>query len=154
VKIGNFPPTPSRFHDDAWRRDRGHDSMQAEFLDFLRGRPLVIPVGALIHRDVEAEKPLYLRGQIVSYVDCCEILTINLTVFVSLFEIKPRIDTVFGIVRQLKSALDIAKRSIPGDLYFCHVVVPASDPKLDDLRAEWPRVWAWGATFDQVGERV
>jgi hypothetical protein len=149
MKIGNFPPTPSRFHDDAWRRDRGHDAMQAAFLEFLRDRPTAaIPEGAIVYREVEAEKPLYLRGQIVSYVDCCEILTVNLTTFVSLFEIKPRIDTVFGIVRQLKSALDIAKRSIPGDLYFCHVVVPASDPKLADLRAEWPHVWAWGITFE------
>ena len=29
-----------------------------------------------------------------------------------------------------------------------HLVCDANDPKLADLRAEWPHVWAWGVVFD------
>lgn len=150
---GRPPITPSWFHDQAYHRDAGHDAMQAAFLDFLRDRPVVaIPRGAIIHREVEAERPLHRLGQIVSYVDAIEVLTIGLTTIVSLFEIKPRIETVFGIVRQAKSMLELAEADIPGDVHVCHVVVRADDPMLSALRAYWPNVWAWGATFESVGE--
>lgn len=143
--------TPSGFHDDAYRRDAGHDAMQQRFLEWLRSRPIAgLPTNAVVHRAVEGEYPLMRRGQIVAYVDACEILTVNLVSTVSLFEIKPTIHTVYGVVRQAK-ALEALSRAIPADFHFCHVVVKAGDPLLPALRAEWPRVWAWGITFDSVG---
>lgn len=125
--------------------------MQAEFLGFLRDRPTaMIPEGALVHRTVEAEMPLYRRGQIISYVDAAETLTINLTTTVSLFEIKPRIETVFGIIRQLKATLALAEQSIKADHHYCHAIVPHDDPHLTELRRWWPYVWAWGVTFEPI----
>ena len=68
---------------------------------------------------------------------------------VSLFEIKPQIDTPFGIVRQVKSYLELAAREWPdADQITAHVVVPHADPQLPDLRAEWPQTWAWGVSFE------
>lgn len=140
------PITPSAAHNEAYHRDAGHDAMQAEFLKFLRARPiLAIPANAIVHRVVEAEMPILRRGQIVAYADAAEILTVNLLTTVSLFEIKPRIHTVFGVVRQAKALLELARASIPSDLHVVHVVVPARDLKLADLRREWPNTWAWGA---------
>lgn len=140
-----IPRPPSAFHNEAYHRDAGHDALQQEVLRFLRGRSLAgLPPAAALHREVEGERPLYRCGQIVGYVDACEIVTVNLFVTCQLFEIKPRIQTVFGIVRQAKATLALAKTCIPADLHFCHVVVPHNDPKLSDLRAEWPHVWAWG----------
>lgn len=148
-----FPSTPSRAHEDAWRRDAGHDAMQETFLAFLRSRPIAaIPEGAIVHRTVEAELPLHRNGRIVSFVDAAEILTINLTTIVSLFELKPRIDTVFGIVRQAKMMLELAQAEIQADQHYCHVVVPAGDPLIAALRQHWERVWAWGATFEPAEE--
>lgn len=148
-------PSPSRFHDQAYRRDAGHDAMQAAFLDFLRSRPVVIvPMGAFIHREVEAERALRKDGDIVSYVDAIEIVTVNFTTVANLFEMKPRIHTVFGILRQAKAILELAKQDIIADQHHCHVVVPAKDPLIGVLRQHWPLVWAWGATFEPTGADI
>lgn len=147
---GLHPLPPSRFHDQAYRRDAGHDVMQAEFLDWLRGRPMVMPPNAAVHRHVEGEYALRRRGQIVSYVDAIEIVTVNLSAVANLFEIKPRIETVFGIVRQAKALLDLAQGDIRADQHYCHVVVKAGDPLLPELRKHWRHVWAWGARFEPI----
>gem|GEM_PF-5239700 len=140
-----FPRPPSAYHDQAFRRDADHDIMQQKFLAFLRQRPLAgIPYGAAVHREVEGERPIYRNGQAISFIDACEVVTINLTTVVNLFEIKPKIATVFGIIRQAKSQLALAKLFIPADHHYCHVVVPYNDPLISELKAEWPHVWAWG----------
>ena len=141
--------TPSKFHDAAWRRDVGHDEMQAEFLSFLRERPMAaIPSGSIVDRRVEGELPLVRFGQVVSFVDAAEILTVNFLTTVTLFELKPRIETVFGVIRQAKAMLALAETAIPAELHLCHIVAKANDPKLAELRAQWPHTWAWGVTFD------
>lgn len=124
--------------------------MQAEFLAWLRTRPITgLRPGALVHRRVEAEFPLTRRGQIVAWIDAVEVLDVDLTCIVSLFEIKPVIDTPFGIIRQAKSYLALARGEFArADHIEMHIVVPATDPLLPQLRAEWPRTWAWGATFE------
>lgn len=148
-----IPRTPSGYHDDArgrLRKEPKHDLMQAEVLKFLRGRVLAgIPEGAYVDRLVEGEYPIVRRGQVVAYADAIEIASVNLFRTISMFEIKPVIDTVFGIIRQAKALLQLASVTIPGEAYFCHVVVPAEDPLLPELRAEWPRTWAWGAKFEE-----
>ena len=153
------PLTPSRAHDQAFKRDRGHDAIQREVVAFLRRRSLcAIPKGAILHRTVEAEMPIYRRGQIIAFADAAEILTVNLTVTASMFEVKPKIHTTFGIIRQAKTLLSLAKETIPADFHLCHIVVPASDPLFPDLRAqieddpaaEEIRTWAWGAAFKDI----
>ena len=146
------PKPPSRFHELARNRDAGHDAMQAEFLTFLRSRVVTfIPAGATISREVEAELPLRNRaGVIVSFADAAEILLVNFTRVVSLFEVKPRIETVFGIVRQVKAMEDLGRANYPDAQVWAHAVVPASDPLIGELRQEWPRVWSWGISFEPV----
>ena len=143
---------PSRFHDEAYRRDAGHDALQAEFLAFLRSRVVTfIPENSRVSREVEAEFPLKNRyGVVVSFADAAEILLVNFCCVVSLFEVKPRIETVFGIIRQAKATEALGLQNWPDAQVYCHVVVPASDPLIAALRHEWPRVWAWGATFEPV----
>ena len=140
------PLTPSAAHNEAYVRDAGHDRMQQDFLAFLRSRRLV-DRGPLVHREVEAEMPLYRRGQIVAYADAAEMITTGVTKQIHLYEIKPKIHTVFGIVRQAKALLDLAK-TIEADCHCVHVVVPHTDPLICQLKGEWPHVWAWGVTFD------
>jgi hypothetical protein len=142
------PITPSAAHDRAYHRDAGHDGMQSQFLEFLRARPIrVIPANAIVHRVVEGEMPILRRGQIVAYADAAEILTVNLLTTVTLFEIKPRIHTVFGVVRQAKALLNLARASIPADLHIVHVIVPSHDSRLGEMRREWPNTWGWGAKY-------
>jgi hypothetical protein len=143
-----LPPTPSRSHEEARRRHIGHDQIQADLLVFLQKRLVsgVRPT-AEIKKFVDSEFPLRRNGRIVSFVDCAEILTVDRTTVVSLFEVKPKIDTVFGIKRQCLLMLDLAEKSIQADQYYCHVGVPFYDPLLLELRKAWPLTWAWGITF-------
>ncbi|NBV20343.1 MAG: hypothetical protein EBS11_27745 [Janthinobacterium sp.] len=92
------------------------------------------------------------RGSVVSFVDAVELLTVDFVTTCNIFEIKPRIATVFGIVRQAKAMLTLAESCIPAALYYCHVIVPHDDPMLADLRKEWPHTWAWGARFEDGEE--
>lgn len=125
--------------------------MQQELLAFLRARPLAaVPPGAALHRVVDGEMPLLRNGQIVGYADVAEIVTVNLTTTVNLFEVKPKIETVFGVLRQVKAVLALARQSIRADMHFCHTVVPFDDPLLAELRAEWPHTWAWGIEFAEA----
>lgn len=139
------PRLPSRFHDEARRRSPNHDRMQIEVLDFLRSRKLVgLPDTGLIDRTVEGEYPIIRRGQVVSFVDAIEILEIDLRKYVSAFEIKPKIDSVFAIVRQAKATLALLQSTLRPAYCVCHVVVPHTDPLLLEMRAAWPQTWAWG----------
>ena len=147
-----LPKPPSKFHEDrgrgksSWR----HDKMQAELLAFLRARSIAgLPANAVINREVEAEYPLTKRGQVVSFVDAIEVLDVNLLRFVSAFEVKPEIDSPCAIVRQAKSSAELLRHQIKFIAHLdYHLVCDANDPKLADLRAEWPHVWAWGVVFD------
>ena len=145
--------TPSGFHETARQRPHAHDAMQAEFLAFLRARRTTgLRPGAFVRRSVEGEMPLIRHGRVVSFADAAEILTVDFITVVSLFEIKPRIDTVFGVVRQAKAMLVLARSCIPAHQHYCHLVVPNDDPLLADLKAEWRHVWAWGAAFEPIME--
>lgn len=154
----HIPRTTSKFHSEAREKLRSHpkhDTMQREVLEFLRTRKL----GGLEHQNfvtkiVEGEYPLIWRGQVVSFADGIEILTVNFRTTVTIFEIKPIIDTVCGILRQVKAQLVLAQTAVPGDEHIGIIVVPASDPLLAELRAEWPHTWAWGIKFpDEKPER-
>lgn len=144
--------TPSGFHDRAWRRAPKHDVMQKDFLAYLRARPtMIVPASQLVSRQVDGEYPLVRNGQVISFVDAIEILDIGLLRVVSLFEIKPIIDTVYGILRQVRAQLQLAETLMPANVHVLHIIVPHDEPMLPDLRAEWPHTWAWGATFDEIG---
>ena len=141
------PLTPSRAHDQAFKRDAGHDALQQEVLAFLRGRSLAQSGATIISRTVEAEMPFRKRGQIVAYADIGEIIDTPLCRIVNIYEIKPRIETVFGIVRQAKVLADLVQ-DIEADQRYVNVVVPHTDPLGPALLREWPRTWAWRRDFD------
>lgn len=151
-----IPRTPSRWHDDAWKRMRAtpkHDVIQRDVLTFLRGRVLAgIPEGAFVDRMVEGEYAIVLRGNIVAYVDAIDIFSVNLRRQVHAFEIKPVIDTTFGIVRQIKHTMHLLEQSIPDAMHFGHLVVPVDDPLLAELRTEWLQTWAWGFTTNESAD--
>lgn len=145
--------TPSGFHDRAWRRAPKHDVMQREFLEFLRARPtLAVPPGVLSARQVEGEYPFVRNGQVISFADAIEIFDVGDLRTVSIFEIKPIIDSIYGIVRQAKAQLQLAETLLPANVHVLHLVVPHDDPALPDLRAEWPHTWAWGIEFPSSDE--
>ena len=152
--FGSAPArTPSSFHNDKWqvaRKHPNHDRLQMDVLAHLRTRPIagVRPMDIVV-REVEGEYPIVRRGQVIGYADAIESLPVNGVRVVSLFELTPVIETVFGIVRQAKALLQLAVTSIEADQHYCHVVVPAGDPLLAGLRAEWPHTWAWGATVQE-----
>lgn len=147
------PRPPSYWHDQAYRRPRRHDEMQKEFLDFLCDRRLAgLPDTELIDRQVEGDFPLYAGGKSVSplsFVDAIEILDIRLERFVSAFELKPEIYSVSGIIRQVKAQIPLIWSNLKPHHFQYYIVVPATDPLLPDLRAEWPQTWAWGFKLDQ-----
>jgi hypothetical protein len=124
--------------------------MQQEVLAFLRSRkPAGLPDTDIIDRLVEGEFPLFKRGQVVSFVDAIEILEIRLKRFVSAFEIKPVIVSPTAVIRQVKSQLALIRSNLKPTRCDIHIVVPATDPLLPELRAEWPQTWAWGFKLDQ-----
>ncbi len=140
--------TPSGWHDQAWRREAKHEAMQRELLAFLRSRSIAgLPETPLVRRTVEGEYLITIGRNIVGFADAVEILNIRLQTTVSLFEVKPRIDDLFAIVRQAKALLQLAKRAIPAEFHYCHLIVPHDDHKLAYLRREWPHTWAWGIQF-------
>lgn len=126
--------------------------MQAEVLAHLRNRPLVgIPDVTPVHRDVIGEWPIHRAdGQVIAFVDAVEIVTVGLEQHVYAFEIKPVIDTAFGIVRQLKAIEALIASRIRPKFQTVFAVVRWDDPKLGILRKEWPATWAWGIQFQAV----
>jgi len=146
--------TPSGFHDEKWRQNRAlptHDEMQRDFLTFLRARSIIVS-GALVTREVIPEYEFVRKGRIVAFADAVEIVDVDFMRTVNIYEIKPIIETVFGIVRQCKALFQLARELIPGNVQVVHAVVPFNDPLLDALRVEWPAAWGWGATFKPVTE--
>ena len=127
--------TPSGWHDDARKRDAGHDEMQATVLRQWRFRsnPLMVTLlpdkqRAFYVQYVEAESPLLsIHGHLAGFADVAIWLTSReseeeraeriarqqgdyqprrLWVFM---EVKPRIDSVGAIIRQCRATKLLAK---------------------------------------------
>jgi len=130
--------TPSGWHDDARKRDAGHDEMQATVLRQWRFRsnPLMVTLlpdkqRAFYVQYVEAESPLLsIHGHLAGFADVAIWLTSReseeeraeriarqqgdyqprrLWVFM---EVKPRIDSVGAIIRQCRATKLLAKAHI------------------------------------------
>jgi hypothetical protein len=69
---------------------------------------------------------------------------------VSAFEIKPVIVSPTAVIRQVKSQLALIRSNLKLTRCDIHIVVPATDPLLPELRAEWPQTWAWGFKLSEV----
>lgn len=144
---------PSYFHDQARKIALdypGHEKIKQELLTYLRSKVITgLRPGAFVDRLVEGEYTILDdQKRICGYADAIEILNIDLIRTITIFEVKPKIDTVFGIVQQMKAYLCLAEQYMPAHHYAGNLVVPASDPRLAELRHQWPRTWAWGIKFD------
>ena len=134
--------------------------MQRELADFLRSaaRTISLRGSEAVYREVHVEQPVP-NGTTFALVDVAEFCAVNLTNIIHLFEVKP---VIFGTapLAQMKGYLLLAARPaafhwengipITPDQIHGHIVVPFNDPRLAELRAEWPHVWAWGETFEKV----
>src|SRR6185437_1956134 len=141
--------TPSAWHDDA-PKDAGHDKMQADFVRYYRGKiggatmkvtyekdPTDVPLSRVI-----AEFPISAPGNrgIIAFADVALRYDNGYPAAFRFVELKPRIRTVGGLVRQCR-AIEYAAGS--GGLREAEVIacVFDDDPKLDLLRELYPHVW-------------
>lgn len=154
VTRNNFPlfATPSRLYGAARERALScpaHDHIQSELTSFLKSRPWYsAPDSAQIVPFVEAEYPFTNSGRVIAFADVLEMVNLLGITFVNIYEIKPKIDSVFAVLRQVKALLHLAKVCIKADYYLCFIVGSASDPKLPDMRTQWRHTWGWGGEFD------
>ena len=157
-----FPRSPSAWHDLIWKRPPSHSVMQRELADFLRSaaRTISLRGSEAFRHEVHVEHPIPGQdGYPVAFLDVVEFVAVNLTTIVHLFEVKPVIEAT-GPLRQIKGYLALAEKPrvfeweiglpLRPDQIHGHIVVPFNDPRLAELRAEWPHVWAWGETFEKV----
>jgi len=126
--------TPSGWHDAARRRDAGHDAMQHLVWRVLQDGVGDVTDGYVL-RDVVAEFPIYVSGgpkRILAFADIARIwYHENGNCRLDLFEIKPRIDTIGGILRQCET-LQAMTRGTPRVTQI--ICVWKSDPKLAMLQ--------------------
>lgn len=146
--------SPSSWHDDTMSRDAGHDALQIEVWKTLRNKvPRTILFGTnyqnekveFIRTSVHFEYPLFLDGRIVGWGDVVELYKATVpngsgTVerhYIRVYEIKPKIYSVGGLVRQLTSLRILVNKVAEsrgmgsgGDVM---PVVYEDDPKLDML---------------------
>lgn len=154
--------TPSRAHDEAWRRSPDHDALQVSAFRWfsaspaaskLRWTPRYRKEPEIYERSYTiAEYALRCDGRISAFVDLVQIYqreephpvqkTVTRQVWF-LHEIKPRIDTVGGLIRQCRTLDHHAEKALPrsnlGDCPEFRVIplVPHDDPALPDLEAMW-----------------
>jgi hypothetical protein len=135
--------TPSGWHDDARGRDAGHDEMQLRHFRWWCRRKGQVFAGkhheGWIIGDAYCELPIVLRGRIVAFVDVGIVLhhpdDKSLQHFL-LAEIKPKIESVGAVVRQLRAIEHAAGASMEGtyNTFAAAAVVYEDDPKLNLLR--------------------
>jgi hypothetical protein len=132
--------SPSDWHDTAWKRDAGHDEMQIGIAKYLR----TLPLADL--KKIEIEFPFDRKGRVFCFADICEMSAKKSDrpdvedFFYSCYEIKPRIDSIGAVIRQVK-AFKIATEEWRPDwlmrkdtiVFRVLCVVPASDPKAQML---------------------
>ncbi len=144
-----------------------HDRMQADVLDWLREHGLKVRTiqhdgaGINLHRHGPwAEVSLKVKGTIRGFVDILERWSsdgakdarghpVRKTQYIA-YEIKPRITTVGGLVRQMRAEADLIEQAFSENHFDDRVVViPVinhDDPELPLLRRLWPGAVAiWNA---------
>lgn len=141
-----------------------HDKMQCDVAQWIKHRwptgktysapPLLSTEGRrTFHaKSVEIEQPIIVGGRIVSYAD------IGVTWFGKgrdqhrmLFEIRPVIDSVGGILRQMKAQAHLVQSTLGTPDYALGgedwsdiwLVVPDGADRLDLMRDAWHRVFVW-----------
>lgn len=132
--------TPSGWHDDACRRDGGHDEMQMAVWLELQRQAKPDPTDELT-RSVAVEFPMVRRGSgIVAFADIA-LLWLNTEDDIKravLYELKPKIHSVFGILRQAMCLEKAFAFAYPGTACLVEAIIPLKDPKLPALSLLMP----------------
>jgi hypothetical protein len=152
--------SPSGWHDNAMRRDAGHDAMQLAVLDYLQDLDFLqnqydLSRESRFHytRSTQMEYPLVVRGKPVAFAD---IITIhnkyadNKLVLSSyeIYEIKPIIHSIGAIIRQCTALELVGEQTLAdpcsreGARVAVNLVVKSTDPKLAALRQVY-EPWTW-----------
>jgi hypothetical protein len=165
--------TPSAWHEDAYKyNEPGHDELQMAVYNWLDNREF----GGLRLRDDE-ESPRLTRQRVVfefpmiraarrgrngsaeklvGFVDVAELFGYETDSDFDravLFEIKPEIRTIGGIVRQCLAYQLGFREAFPNKACKVFAVVPFKDPKLAALRSVVPCL-AWNTeTYELEGNR-
>jgi hypothetical protein len=140
--------SPSGWHDDTTGRDAGHDAMQMSVWRFLNNhrieRTAFANAGQVI--SCAAEMPIIepRSGRILAFADLgVEHRHPETGVgYWRFVEIKPRIYSCGGLIRQCRAIAVAADRAGLGD---CRVtaLVYKDDPKIEMLREMYPDVLGW-----------
>lgn len=136
--------TPSQAHDGAYQRDAGHDAMQVAVFRHLHGAAdpnFYSSEERFYRRLIQAEMPLILNERIIGWADIaeCYVGEKSRKKFWRIFELKPKVTSTGGLVRQIRTLRHIAPRALMewGDTspVTCYVeaVVPFDDPAIIDL---------------------
>ena len=160
--------TPSGWHDATNDRDAGHDDMQLAVYQWAKSHPEgrridLEKYGIFEHVSVEVEYPFASRKNIVAFADVCEVwrsVEVNYQRFYQYyyvaFEIKPRIRSVGGLIRQCVAlAHHIGNEHHPNQKPPLRVVIPAvphDDAKLATLRKLYDPVMPWLMTEGRPNE--
>jgi len=158
--------TPSGWENDTRGRDAGHDELQLTIWRYLNKRPAAPRHtkndGTFNRIAVTIEHPFMVKGIPIAFADVCEVFRSDKVPYDGYwsyryvaYEIKPRIYSVGGIIRQCL-ALEVAiERSGPTMANgkkaeaFVVPVVLRSDPKVEMLKEMYSgNVWTWD---DPVG---
>lgn len=168
--------TPGGWHDEARKRDAGHDEMQLAVYRFLltQRRPYTTdevgasvfstvfefpigPVGSRVVRDrIATERTSYgdedRPAKISAFADIAELYGPpgrGCWDYAVLYEVKPKIETIGGIVRQCRALRQAFEASFPKAQCAVIVVIPRDDPLLKSLM-EIQSCYAWDAAEQRL----
>jgi len=152
--------TPSGWENDTRGRDAGHDDLQLRIWRYLKDRASASMEtkddGIFSRVAVTVEHPFKVKGIPIAFADVCEVFRSDKTTHdgywvyrYTAYEIKPRIYSVGGIIRQCK-ALEVAiersgpERSTKKPEAIVVPVVFRTDPKVEMLKEMYTgTVWTW-----------
>lgn len=146
--------TPSGWHDDAYRsRDHDHDELHLAVWRRLQ-KETGVPIIGWLRESVEFEFEFNAQERIYAFADLCVAYRYDYedkVFYLDVIEVKPRIHSLGAVVRQCKALKTAIRACLSFEenrnfkLYRVMACVPATDPKLEDLRGVYPHVWG----FDQ-----
>lgn len=158
--------TPSGWHNDAHGRDAGHDEMQISVWRAFRESTKTtrtLKNGAYSRTEVGFEFEFVVDNKVIGFADVCEVFEKDEApidpvrvvrrrpeFLYMVYEIKPRISSVGGLVRQCTAIRHMVwgfrpyKDSYSSPKCIVTPVVYADDPKIDLLREVYPgEILAW-----------
>jgi hypothetical protein len=164
--------TPSGWHDDAYKyNEPGHDELQMAVYNWLADREIGgLRLGdqegpRLLRQRVVFEFPMIRparRGRngsaerLIGFADIAELFGYSCDGDFDravLFEIKPEIRTIAGIVRQCVAYNVAFQAAFPHAACKIFPVVPSNDPKISDLRTVMPCLGWNPSTGELEGNR-